>query len=312
MVKKDLEDSVIQLYQGGLSFKSIEKELNGLINSTTAFNIIKRNNIPTRTKGGIYKLPIEEIVEDYYNQNILVSDIATKYNVNEKTIYNYLEKNGHKAKSMSEHYNPNLIHGYFKNIDTERKAYFLGFIIADGSVGLREHSSPVIGISVNKRDEYLLEEFKHEIKSDNKISYSAKKDMSTFRIHSQEMFDDLSQYGVVPNKTFKTYLPMIKNEYMPHLIRGIFDGDGWITTRVDSGGHQRRTLGICGTYDFMEQIREYLCSQLDVYKVKVIQGRTIPSIQFSSKRDVMMIAQHMYRDSTVCLKRKYDKLKMIL
>ena len=50
-VSIEQEKQVIDLYKSELSCRSIESELE--INSITVFNILKRNNIPTRTRGGI-------------------------------------------------------------------------------------------------------------------------------------------------------------------------------------------------------------------------------------------------------------------
>lgn len=43
------------------------------------------------------------------------------------------------------------------------------------------------------------------------------------------MFDDLSNHGIVPNKTYITdslYLDKIPEEFKKDYIRGLFDGDG--------------------------------------------------------------------------------------
>lgn len=310
MSRSELELRVIKLYESGLSFNSIARKLDSKISSTTAYNIIKRNDIPTRTRGGIRELPIKEIVDYYYIQNLSVLEIAKKYNVHEKTIYNYLSRNGYEARGVGEYHNPELMHDYFENIDTERKAYFLGFMIADGNVMIRDNSAPAIRLSINSRDKYILDVFKREVLSENKISYSQKKDMSTFSIHSQKMFDDISKFGVVPNKTFKTYLPFISAEFMPHLIRGVFDGDGWITTRKTKTGSISSTVGFCGVFNFMEQIRDYLCGELGLYCVKVVTGDRIPTIQWSSSRDVKEIGRYLYQNSTTHLIRKFDKFNI--
>ena len=52
----------------------------------------------------------------------------------------------------------NINYSYFKNIDTEYKAYILGFIFADGSIltniaGNRENT---ITVSIQKEDSYIL------------------------------------------------------------------------------------------------------------------------------------------------------------
>ena len=61
-------------------------------------------------------------------------------------------------------------------------------------------------------------------------------------------------------------MPLIKNDLMSHLIRGIIDGDGWIT--------KRGQIGLCGNYQLVSQVKDYLVDTLNVYNVKIIQCKT--------------------------------------
>lgn len=115
----ELEQKVIQSYLEGNSCKTIGNQLG--LNSVTIFNILKRNNIQTRTNGGIYKLPVDDIIKDYKN-GIRIQDISIKYNVNPKTIYNYLESANEDRNYI--YINKSLKRDYFSTIDSYDKAYF--------------------------------------------------------------------------------------------------------------------------------------------------------------------------------------------
>lgn len=58
---------------------------------------------------------------------------------------------------------------------------------------------------------------------------------------------DLSKFGVVPRKTSTTFLPEIKESLMPHLIRGLIDGDGWITETHTANNKSHLVIGFCGS-----------------------------------------------------------------
>ena len=49
---------------------------------------------------------------------------------------------------------------FFENIDSEEKAYFLGFLMADGNVYVRKQSQPCIRLEISVKDLEILERFK--------------------------------------------------------------------------------------------------------------------------------------------------------
>lgn len=116
-----------------------------------------------RTKGGIEELPINDIVTDY-NKGIKVKDIADNYNVNEKTIYNYLNK--YNIRIDYNYKNPNLNRWYFKFIDTYDKAYFLGLLITDGNI-----FGNSIRISLKSDDYKILEILSSKIRNSNPLYF---------------------------------------------------------------------------------------------------------------------------------------------
>lgn len=81
------------------------------------------------------------------------------------------------------------------------------------------------------------------------------------------MAQDLSQYGVVPRKTDKVFLPEINNNLMPHLIRGMIDGDGCISINSLTNKLQ---ISFCGNKRCVTEFRDFLVYQLDISYNKVI------------------------------------------
>lgn len=219
------------------------------------------------------------------------------------SIGNILRKHGIKSRGKGGVGDKDLRHDYFENIDTEAKAYLLGFIYADGSLVIRPQSQPCIRIEINKRDIEVLELFKNEIKTKNNITESAK-DCCRIAIHSKKMFDDLGKYHIIPNKSFINIdFPILEEPYMRHFIRGVFDGNGWVYPRENN-----ITFGICGQVKAMTTFKEYFSKKLNLNDVKlsIYEGKH-PFILYSAKKDTDAIFEYLYKDANYYFKRKFDK-----
>ena len=100
---------------------------------------------------------------------------------------------------------------YFKKIDTQEKAYWLGFLMADGCIG-KYHKSGKDGriqINISSKDRCIIEKFRECLNSDFKIidyipkTTYASNEMSKMMLSSINMCKDLSKYGIASNKTGK-------------------------------------------------------------------------------------------------------------
>lgn len=112
---------------------------------------------------------------------------------------------------------------YFKNIDTPEKAYWLGFIAADGCI-YKDRLSIELGII----DENHLYKFLKSIKSNHIIYYRERKNTRTCRIeiNNKKFTSNLKKYGIIQNKTYNLIFPKINKCFYKDYIRGFFDGDG--------------------------------------------------------------------------------------
>jgi hypothetical protein len=124
---------------------------------------------------------------------------------------------------------------YFTHIDSPEKAYWLGFLFADGY-----NTDDEIVIELAKKDITHLVKFKKTIKATQLISTRSKydknqlntKEFASIRISSREMCKILSIHGMIKNKTYTLKYPDINSEYDRHFIRGFFDGDGCIFIKI--------------------------------------------------------------------------------
>src|SRR5690606_27232958 len=153
-------------------------------------------------------------------------------------------------------------HTYFDEIDTEEKAYFLGFLVADGCISKDKrksgHLSKRISFCNSILDKEVIEKFRDivassvEIKWTNKTTTTVKKrDQCNFKFTSEHMFDTLvKKYNISERKTYDTNCKMPElGDFTRHFIRGFMDGDGSCT---------KTYLGFVFTsLPFLLQIKEF-------------------------------------------------------
>lgn len=210
---------------------------------------------------------------------------------------------------------------YFQDINTERKAYFLGYLMADGNVTIRHNSQPSISLEIHEKDKYILNILKEELQTNNSVNLSCKgRTTYLLRVHSSLMAKDLAKYGVVPHKTGIEQFPilLLKEEFIQHFIRGFFDGDGWFSIS-HYGDYSKMTIGFAKNVIMLTDIRNYLYKNLGVTLVKVHEYNDLTKgypgygmLMFTKRQNVLDIGNFMYKDATIFLDRKYEIYKKML
>lgn len=106
-----------------------------------------------------------EIINLYIDQKLSCSKIAYKLGCSLCGIYDALKRWKVSTRNLRDsHLVYSVNDDYFSEIDTEEKAYWLGFIYADGYV-----TGSKLGITIANLDRMHLEKFKKCIGSDYKI-----------------------------------------------------------------------------------------------------------------------------------------------
>lgn len=191
---------------------------------------------------------------------------------------------------------------FFEKIDTEEKAYWTGFIAADGNIRKDFHK---MRIELNIKDIEHLKKFKNSINGNMPIKENLRyKNHSCYiDLNSIKICKDLSKIGIIPNKSLILNIDFnkIPKELTRHFIRGYFDGDGSICHTVQDN-KIRWQISFIGTENFLLDILNFLNKK----HVLSSCGRNF-RFNFSKFSDVKEITNYMYKDCSIFLDRKYKK-----
>ena len=192
---------------------------------------------------------------------------------------------------------------FFDVVDTEEKAYVVGFLMADGYVIEPKNRAPSWGITLQSQEKYILEKFKSLVGSDNKIVFN--RNEYVFIASSQHMVNELAKYNIVPRKckTISFAYETIPPHFYRHVIRGLFDGDGCISGQICS---------FYGNEEMVTNIRAILYDAFGIAQNKVhVKKDGVAIFSFSSKKDVTAFYHYLYDDATIFLTRKKDRFEKL-
>ena len=257
----------------------------------------------------------QEIIKFYLTQPMTYAVVQEKYNLSAPTVGKILSEIPKYSKAKIK--NPNLKERFFETIDSEEKAYFLGLLISDGNVYKDNTGRQAsISITLNLEDEYMLQKFL-EVLNANTIIGKDGRGSGQSAVRSNLMAQDLEQYGVIPRKSYYTYLPKnIPKNLMPHLIRGIFDGDGSILAKINSKDNRYlHSFSFCGTHQLMTDISQYCFTILNLKQIPKVydyKDRELSEIKIQNLEDMLKFGNWIYENASIYLVRKKKKFDEFL
>ena len=257
---------------------------------------------------------------DQYNQEEWSKSREYYYSIGDNNSANFVTKAvylNEKAYSYSEalELTNSFDENYFDEIDSDGKAYWLGFLMADGYITTKRpnkgNENQSFGCTLSVKDITHLEKFRDSLKSNHPI-HIYKKNSSNFErgqdtcrllIGNQHTVDSLKKLGIVENKTFFCKMPNIKEEYKLSFIRGYSDGDG--SLYIDKRG--RFGWSLTGTKELLQEILKVLGkSELKMEQRWPERENNNWSVTILGKVQVPMLLDKIYENATVYLDRKYE------
>lgn len=224
---------------------------------------------------------------------------------------------------------------YFEEIDTKRKAYWLGLLYADGyNSSNTQYKNSKKGKSVEldlqDSDKHILEEFLKDVPFGSIRKYNNYSYRLVF--NSKKMSDDLTKLGCVANKTYVIKFPnsdILEDQYIPHFIRGYFDGDGcvWegkrkrmkVSDPNNEKGYRTRIIHnvkftITGNLALISSIQKKLITELNFRKTKLNTGKSkeFVTVEYSGRKQMKTFYNYIYNNSSLFLNRKKEKFNSIL
>lgn len=281
------------------------------------YNEERINKIIELYKNGYKMSEISKIVN---TKPEIISNILKSHNIPIRNNTNY-----RTSKELATGRKYKFNEDFFEKIDNEIKAYWLGFLYADGNVyipnmNIGKTKGGTIEISLKKEDDYHLYNFVNDINGNIPIKYRKVKlndnsyDACRVLIGSIKMASDLINKGCVPHKSLILTFPNIEivpESLLNHFIRGYIDGDGSVVFNTYET-YDNFFVSLLGTRDFLEGVKNTLeknnikCSNIKSSKSKAY------ILNIYGANNLTKLYNYLYTNATRFLGRKLDKYRNAL
>lgn len=265
---------------------------------------------------------LEQIITWYRDENVSLREIERRTRHGRQALAKMLERLEVKT-TKGNHYRYYFFDfDFFEKIDSELKAYWLGFLYADGCILPVKNGEQEIQLDLAQQDEDMVQWFKTDLKSTYPLTYDnykAKKNpnsqvMVRQKLRSQKTVDDLKRLGCVERKSLILKFPnsdQVPLELIRHFIRGYFDGDGSIYVGPPLNGSKLiGQVSFVGTEDFIKQLATYFPNMGSVLPDK--RKTNSWYLNIGGNYNIIKIYHFLYDDATRYMKRKHDKFKIII
>ena len=211
---------------------------------------------------------------------------------------------------------------YFKELDTEAKAYILGFLASDGTITYdTENGVYSVKIVVNSIDRHILEIIKKEFNTGVEVKDyietanlpqggTCASKLSSLLLCSKELVEDVMKYGVVPRKSLVLDINynLIPKELKRHFWRGLYDGDGSFGVY---GEKEILELSLITSKTMAESTKEEILKIFPDFKINYYPAmgcsENTVRLFLTTQYQAFTFLNYMYKNNTICLERKYQK-----
>lgn len=213
---------------------------------------------------------------------------------------------------MPTHNKYQINNKYFDKIDSEEKAYWLGFIWADGCVYTRRNGRES-GLKITIKDKEHLEKFKNSIDFFGKIYIKKGSGFKPDSLHYTISICDKNIYCslIKLGRNNGIGIPKIPEKLKRHFLRGYFDGDGSVYNTIKRPTYKGKeycynslNVSIILNVTQLESFTEYLNKKLIKYRIRKSRTDFMKYILIDTKNEVNDFYSLIYKNSTIYLDRK--------
>ena len=249
-----------------------------------------------------------QLVADTYNEVGKIIPTAQKLGISEKSVRNILKELGVKTTPRNQRNRRYRIDDeFFEKIDTQEKAYVLGFIWGDGSI-VRRKSNTQLRIEISTRDKCILENIRlmmkstHPIVDRERVRKGSAVFSSILAIGRKKIVNDLVKLGFEENKNEHLCFPQIDKKYNSSFILGLSDSDG--SVGVDK--ENRAIWTLISTDDICNHVKSILLDNEIVSRIVPTKYNNLSRVTITRKSEIIKLRQFLYESISCCLGRKKD------
>ena len=257
-----------------------------------------------------------------YQKGVGTCEIAAQLKVKRWVPWRILSQAGVELRRKSV-YKKKYNQQFFDKYSSE-SAYWAGFILADGNV---TRNSSLLQISLSNVDKAHLLKFCQAIGLESELTPDG--DCVRMSVSGKHMCQSLADnFGIHPRKSNVCVFPeQIPEHLWSHFIRGIFDGDGSVTSSQSgnldypSGSKRYIVANFTGSIQLLDFLKSYFHDKIGI----IIGGGSVTAIPPThivgrhkktgqiaySGKNAFKILKWMYDDSydDIRLSRKFEKFK---
>ena len=248
---------------------------------------------------------IKELINDF-NSGIPVYKLVEKYGFHKNALAKIINENGGNTTPVS------FDNTVFNKINSEEKAYWLGFLYADGAVSSKDNG---LELSLQLLDAEHLNKFKMFLKSSSSVRLDFKIGRCRINVSNKQFKEDLIKCGCTPRKSLTLKFPsknILPERLYTAFIRGYFDGDGYLSHTYSDTKKQRFTIcaSFVGTKEFCKNLEEILSKENIHFSWHHDKRHddNVWSIKCNKTCSVKLL-NYIYKDAKIYLERKYSKYK---
>lgn len=315
------DTKIREAYENGENITSIARTL--CVDRHTVTDVLRRMNIYKGNRNGDMfseeKATRNKKAIDLYKNGMSLSQVSKEIGVCSSTVAKILRAykidtrpqhlKGHsKGTSKNRKYSFDI--NFFQEINSEEKAYWLGFLYADGYVGCRG----ITTLCLQEKDLEHIEAFRASLgDSSVPIKYRSRTKSYAINLSSVKMAEDLIKLGCVQRKSLILTFPserQVPRDLIRHFMRGYFDGDGCIS------GDKSPTFSVLGTPAFLDEYEKILLHNCkNQSKTKRTHRKDwnnqTENIAYGGVNRVLEIYDFLYKDATIYLERKKERFEKI-
>lgn len=190
---------------------------------------------------------------------------------------------------------------YFSGALDEARAYWIGFLFADGCVTDRTR----LQVTLAETDTDHIYKLRDALESTHPVSvrnrtcgYEPTGRMASLYIRSAVLVGDLARYGVVPRKSSGAVPPTLPEPVQRHFWRGVLDGNGYVCVSKGIAG-----TGLTGSRATCDAFAEWVRARFQTV-AQVKPNHSIWTFAVGGRNTPGLLLSELYSGASVALARK--------
>lgn len=270
------------------------------------------NNFIIKTKNKFFLSPEGvQYFQEELSKGRSYKSIAKEIQINPDTLSKLCKENNIGKDNRRKFY---FNERFFEKIDSKEKAYWLGFLSADGYINEDRYT---VEIELEAGGSFHLSKFLKAIDCNKEIKYRKVREKffhCYVHLNSKVMVKDLVSLGVIQNKSLTLTFP--EDKKVPYNLKiywilGYYDGDGCFCSWFDKTHPQRKArfyTSFTGTENVLKNINSFLgLNGTIIDEHNCLNGTK--NLKYTESASIYWLNKAYDNESCIfCLERKYKNI----